>query len=318
MLRVLLTTTILFGIPLAAHALEIDTCTTQERKFNTVIDAARGQMAAIKAKYAGWYADPNTLPQEIYDAYRDAVRLFVFNKWKESPSGKALIPLWNLPPDDPKIEENFIKAIYLVEIKPELEKQIVQKAFQQDYEDHIKQEITDAETANEKTISDNKAKLDDACSPTVFAQFFRVTIGNLMATIGANIEASKNESGDISKAIHFVSGISVDSIQQNGLQGGENSELHKLNDNIDSVLAANGMGKATVVGQIATALNPTEWKIDVPTSSDVGKAAEKAVQDVGKTAEKTVQDAGKTAEKTGQDIGKGLEHLGGQVGGLFH
>lgn len=252
-------------VPSAASAdIPFDPCNSQESKFASTTDAARGQMHVIQAKYQGWYDNPDTLSSEMYNNYRDAIRLYLFNKWKITPSGSGTISSWGVSPDDPVAFQKFVEFIYTKEIPSEMEKQSVHKVFRQYYEAKIKPEIDKTSAENEKIIADRKKELDESCEPTVFAQFFRVTIGNLLITIGDNFDAAKNESGDISKAIRAVTGISVDSIQEWGLQGGENSEIHKLNSAIDSVMEANGMGSSTVVGQVANSLNPTKWKIEAP------------------------------------------------------
>lgn len=46
--------------------------------------------------------------------------------------------------------------------------------------------------------------------------------------IKGNIEAAKNESGDIDKAVRAVLGISIKDIKAHGLLGGPNSEMRKL------------------------------------------------------------------------------------------
>lgn len=248
----------------ASADMPFDPCVAEEKKFETGVQAARGQMQMVRAKWESWYANPETLSPEVFNAYRDAIRLHLFNKWKASPAGQGTIQSWGVSADDPVALQKFLEFIYSKEIPETMEKQAVYKVFRQDYEGKVKAELDSAAAENEKAITENKQKLDEACEPTVFAQVFRATIGNLLMTVGANFDAAANESGDISKAIRAVTGVSVDSIREWGLQGGENSEIHKLNAAIDSVMEANGMGSSTVVGQIATAINPTKWKIDVP------------------------------------------------------
>lgn len=46
--------------------------------------------------------------------------------------------------------------------------------------------------------------------------------------IKGNIDAAKNESGDIDKAVRAVLGISIKDINEHGLLGGPNSEMRKL------------------------------------------------------------------------------------------
>lgn len=55
-----------------------------------------------------------------------------------------------------------------------------------------------------------------------------ILIKEAIRIISANIDASKNENGEIAKLVRALSGVSITDIERYGLCGGENSEVRKL------------------------------------------------------------------------------------------
>jgi len=88
-----------------------------------------------------------------------------------------------------------------------------------------------------EALDNRKTELYDQCPSDVANQVFRGTITIVTAPIGivlGNLEASKNESGDIDKALRATTGISVGAIKDKGVLGG-NSDARKACDKIANV-----------------------------------------------------------------------------------
>ena len=83
-----------------------------------------------------------------------------------------------------------------------------------------------------------------------------------MLIVSANTEAAKREKGDIAKAVRAVSGISITDIQKYGLLGGENSELRKI---ASGIVGGEGSELSKAIRALDQVLNPTRWKVDLPT-----------------------------------------------------
>ena len=96
-------------------------------------------------------------------------------------------------------------------------------------------------------LNTNLAKAQDTVAssvqeenPTVEATTLATLLEALILQEGievikANIEASRNESGEIDKAIRATLGISVRDIKKYGLLGGPNSEMRKLFESLGLV-----------------------------------------------------------------------------------
>jgi hypothetical protein len=241
----------------------VDPCERQEDKFISTTDALRGQADASMAQLAAWDADPSTIPQSVLDPIREAIRTHLYDKWKDTKQGKGMVASWEVTVDNPIAYDKFIAHVYSVDISPEMETEIAKGLFQQKYRAEWKPKMDSDRAELEGQIAGQKARLDEACSPTVFSQIMRSTIGNAILIVNGNFEAAKDESGDIAKAVRAISGISLTDIGKYGFEGGENSEVAKINDAIEGVLERNGMGSETVVGQVFAAVNPTKWRIEV-------------------------------------------------------
>ena|ERR1019366_9488541 len=245
-------------------AIELDPCVTEQGKFKTTADALQGQTTAVAAKLASWNDNPDLIPDSVLQEYRVAVRNYAYGIWKDSAAGKGVLKSWQPLANDDVAKAKFMEFVYDAEIPPDLERKLAQAVYQKDYNEHLKPQLIKAATDLNKDIADNRAKLDEACSPTVFATFLRVTLGNAIIMVNGNFDAAKREDGEVAKAVRALTGISVTDIMKNGLQGGENSEVSKFNKMLDGVMEKNGLGRATVVGQIFNALNPTKWSATVP------------------------------------------------------
>lgn len=241
----------------------LDPCVAEEKKFNTLADALRGQAAATAAKFANWNDNPDTIPEDVLAEYRSAVKDYAFGVWKDSPTGKGVVQSWQ-PIAEDAAKAKFLEFIYAKEIPPELEKKLAQSVFQKDYADHLKSKLGKMATEVNDDINANKEKLDGACSAGEFSKFLRMTLGNAMIMVHGNFDAAKREDGEIAKAVRATTGISVTDILKDGLQGGPNSEVAKFNKMLEDVLDKNGMGGSTVVGQVFNSINPTKWSVDLP------------------------------------------------------
>lgn len=243
--------------------MELDPCATEQKKFNTIADALRGQAAETSAKFATWNSNPDTIPDNILGEYRAAVKDYAFGIWKDSPTGKGVIQSWQPIAADAE-KAKFLDFIYTKEISPEIEKKLAQSVFQKDYADHIKPKLDSMVADVNNDINANKEKLNGACSSSEFSKFMRVTLGNAMIMVNGNFAAAKKEDGEIAKAVRAFTGISVTDILKNGVQGGSNSEVSKFNKILEDVLDKNGMGNSTVVGQVFNSINPLKWKVEIP------------------------------------------------------
>jgi hypothetical protein len=92
--------------------------------------------------------------------------------------------------------------------------------------------------------------MDKACDPGLVAQLFRGTIGNFFLVLGNNWIAGQRESGEISKWVRSISGVSLDDISKYGLQGGENSVVNQ-------VLG----GEKSFLREAIKVLDPTQWEL---------------------------------------------------------
>ncbi|MBX3306490.1 MAG: hypothetical protein KF751_10625 [Nitrospira sp.] len=84
-------------------------------------------------------------------------------------------------------------------------------------------EYTSAKTSpppKPKTVEVKSDSLTDLLEAYILQKGIEIVKGN--------IEAAKNESGDIDKAIRATLGISIADIKRYGLLGGPNSEMRKL------------------------------------------------------------------------------------------
>ncbi len=112
------------------------------------------------------------------------------------------------------------------------------------YRHLMQSEIVDAQSKGDKAIATKREQLEaaqkelDAKCPADFGnQALRGTLTLVGLAVQAvvapinivagNIDAAKNESGEIDKALRAATGISVDAIKKEGLSGGENSFFRK-------------------------------------------------------------------------------------------
>lgn len=235
-----------------------DPCKKAEAQYKTTDAAFDGAIQEGTARLKSWHDDPNKVPDKVLDHYRDAVKAYVFTTWNTSEEGQGVIKSWGLKPDDADgISKKFMEFIYPAKVKPDLEKSLAQEVFKGDYEKRLKPELDKEIAAQRKTLNENKKKLDEACSPDVFSQLLRASIGNLITMVGDNWKAAKNEKGEIAMAIRGLTGISVTDILKHGLAGGENSELNKLRRSWTDTLDAAGIGKNNDLRKFARAIDPT-------------------------------------------------------------
>jgi hypothetical protein len=76
--------------------------------------------------------------------------------------------------------------------------------------------------------------------------------------LGNNWEAAKRENGEVAKYFRATSGISITDIEKYGIRGGPGSEMSKILGGEDSVAS-----------QVVKALDPTQWKVELPKLPDL-------------------------------------------------
>ncbi|KQV27885.1 hypothetical protein ASC97_05850 [Rhizobium sp. Root1203] len=250
----LFSTTVLAGNAFAQGALDFaDPCKAQEGKFDSTTTALRQNADALIAQWDG-LSEP---PGELRPIYVEAVRAGAYQQWSQNPMIKGLLAQMaqTSPTFEPK--NYFVVNVYPQVYTQELEAEAVRTLFKADYQANLRPKFIAERGELEKTIDGQKAKLDAACSPDVFNQYFRATVGNLMLIYKGNEQAAANEKGDVAAAIRLMSGISITDILEHGLLGGENSEIRKMFNNL-------GLGANSDLGKLVQSLDPSQWKIDLP------------------------------------------------------
>lgn len=242
----------------------LDPCKKEEKRFKSTTEAIRTRVADAKSKAAAWDANPDTLPDNVLLQYRGAVRAFALKSWLDSASGQELVKTWKLK-DQGAISKRFFDTIYAKDVPEETEKKIARMLFKQDYAQNIKPDIDKKSSEIDKTINDQKQKLDKQCSPAVFDQVLRGTVGNLVMIVDGNFKAAKNEKGEIAKYTRALSGISITDIMKYGLRGGENSEVRKLQKTWTGALDGAGIGPNNELRKFLAAVDPT----NLPTPKSV-------------------------------------------------
>ena len=169
-----------------------DSCKKQELNFKSTTDALQQRAGLAVAQFAVWSEHPDTIPEFVLSYYRDAVRSFAFNIWKETPDGKGTIASWQTT-DLTVQKDKFDKFVYPQKVSQEQETIFARAVFQKDYADNLKPQIAKDMSELQKTIAEKRAELGDACKPDVFSQVMRATIGNAVLIVNGNFEASKNE-----------------------------------------------------------------------------------------------------------------------------
>jgi hypothetical protein len=189
----------------------------------------------------------------------EAIRSAAFEEWKKLPAVSSLVA--QMKKADPKFDENgfFLAQVYPAIVTQEKEAEMVRELYQADYQANIRPKILEQRKALEGQIADQKGKLDGSCKPDVFNQLFRATLGNAATIVTRNFEASKDEKTLPGKAYRALTGISIDAIVQNGILGGENSELRKM---ANSVAGGENSEIRKALRGIDQTLNPNNWKID--------------------------------------------------------
>lgn len=249
---------------------DLDYCVKEKQKFRSSREAIESKIRGVQSKLSGWHKNPDTLPAETLKEYRDAVRAYAFTVWKSTANGKAVINSWNTQ-DTKVITDNFYKFIYPAQITEDQEKLLAKALFKKDYEENVKPKLdAQVKTVNAK-VAEGKKELDGACKSDVVSQLFRVSLGNLIKTVGGNFEAVKNESGFGAQIVRATTGVSITDIVKYGIVGSDSSELSKINKTFNKALEDAGLGKSTVVGQMIQVFNPANihlLEIKIPDKVD--------------------------------------------------
>jgi hypothetical protein len=234
----------------AAGALDwADPCVDAQVKFSSNSAAARYRVDQVIQEW-----DSRTEPPgELRGLYVEAIREGAYKAWSDDPGAKTLLDA--MKASDPNFDAHnlFITQIYPKVMTPEKEAEYVRLLYKADYDAKFRPELIKSRNAIEDKISAEKQTMDGSCKTDVLSQVLRGTIGNALILLGSNWSAAQNESGEVAKYFRAASGISLTDIEKYGIRGGENSELRKLLGSDESVAS-----------QVVKALDPTQWKVDLP------------------------------------------------------
>lgn len=89
------------------------------------------------------------------------------------------------------------------------------------------EELASVRAKSEAEFDEAKSELDGSCKKDVGSQVLRVALTPI-GWIGGNFESAKNEKNIVTQVFKAVWGISPKDIAQQGILGGDNSELRKL------------------------------------------------------------------------------------------
>lgn len=199
-------------------------CKSAEDSTNSAVKANADTIMAIDAAYA---VGPNEeYRQEWWDIKRPIIKTkFVLAHAEEIARG------------DFNIDASF--EAWLLSFKNDKEKLIEEKinsAYHTELARGFGTKKQDLITDNQKLNDD----FDDACPNDVGNQVLRSSIAIISApitTVAGNIESAKRENGAINQTIRAVTGVSIKDIHNNGLAGGENSEVRIIGRKIADVFS---------------------------------------------------------------------------------
>ncbi|MBX3306489.1 MAG: hypothetical protein KF751_10620 [Nitrospira sp.] len=244
-----------------------DPCKAEEKKFKSTASAIQTRAKESVSTVEAWNSDTSKIPSRVLNQYRALVKAAAYKAWEESPRGKGVIKSWK--DQDPKVDvpTKFRQYIYETEMNEDLEVKFARLLFQRHYTESLKAQLQkDMEDVN-KVLDEKRKELDSACSPAVFNQVFRSTIGRAVLIVNANFEAAKNEKGDVAGAIRALTGISPTDILSKGLAGGEGSEVNKLKRSLSDGLDNLGIGENHFLRESLRALDVTQ--IETPKSVQI-------------------------------------------------
>ncbi|WP_299969170.1 hypothetical protein [uncultured Roseobacter sp.] len=270
-LRFLYSAAILVALAFQVDAQEgeldfLDPCKKQEAKFANTRDAVKERQDSASTRLAGWRSDPSTLPAEIEEQYRAAVRAYIFSVWSNSPTGTGVLASWGEISGE-EAYTKFFDNIYPTLITDDDERKTAHALFQRDYDERIRPDF-DKEIAEQNVrLEEAGEKVGEACSPDVFSTIVRSTIGRAVMIVGNNFEAAKDEKGDLAAVVRAVSGISVTDILKYGIAGGENSEFNKIKETWSATLDFAGIGENHAVRVLLRELDVTN--VDLPDEVEV-------------------------------------------------
>ena len=144
----------------------LDYCVKEKKTFNSSREAAEAKIKDFQSMFAGWYENPDTLPPDTLQEYRNSVRSYAFTVWKDTSAGKGVIASWNTQ-DNKTITENFYKFIYPNQITSDQEILLAKSLFKKDYEQNVKPKIDGQVISAKNKIDEEKNNLDGACKPDV-------------------------------------------------------------------------------------------------------------------------------------------------------
>jgi len=229
-----------------------DPCVDAQNKFKSSSEAARARADQVIQEW-----DSRTEPTaEMRSLYVEALKEATYKTWLEAPESQALFDSLRQTIPDFDFRKLFDEKVYPVAFPQDREVDVVRQLFKRDFDNHIKPELLRSREELNRQIDDQREELDKSCSPTLVAQLFRGTVGNLLMAAGNAWAAGQREPGEIAKWIRVTSGVSVGDISKYGLQGGENSVVNQ-------VLG----GENSVLRQAIKAVDPSTWDlgITVPT-----------------------------------------------------
>lgn len=106
----------------------------------------------------------------------------------------------------------------------------IKKLVDEEYRRIRELAILKQKSETQSALDSKKKELYGQCPSDVASQVFRGTITIVTAPVGiilGNLEAAKNESGDVDKALRATTGISIGAIKNDGVLGGKESEARK-------------------------------------------------------------------------------------------
>ena len=168
-----------------------DPCKKAEKSFKTTTTAVESRVKEVVESTQAWRNDPSKMPPHVLTQYRAIVKAAAYKAWEESPGGKGTIKSWKDENPNVDVPTKFAKYIYDAQMTQDDEIKWAHLLFQRHYDESLKAQIDSEVATVNRTLSEKKKELDGQCSPDVFNQVFRSTIGRAVMIVNSNFEAAK-------------------------------------------------------------------------------------------------------------------------------
>jgi hypothetical protein len=246
---------------------DLDYCKGEQRDFASTAEAYEAHATTSLNNWDAWYKDPKSIPDAMLASYIARVKSFTFQGWQATDTGAATIRSWREKHILDTLAK-FYEFIYPTLMSPSDEDAASRALFKKDYDLGSKKTLTTNLERGRQNYIARGHKIDQGCKSDVLSQAIRVSLVGPFMLVDHNLKDARDERGEYAKAVHATSGISIESIFQNGLRGSEGSEANKLKKTWEDTLTKSGIGPNSVIRQVLRNIDPTNIK-GVPTQLQV-------------------------------------------------